>query len=106
MLIEPASKVSVPDDEVTRTRSNVPPNANTPVAYVIILSVDPKTAVAVQVFPVNKVKVTDPVQAVEDVKEAARIIPDVVVLTAAEDAVYIYPHVDEYPEVVTEPDPI
>jgi hypothetical protein len=65
MLIEPASKVSVPLDVVQRTMFNVPDKAIDPLVVTkAVVFVKDKTPDATHVFPVSKLKTIVPAIAV------------------------------------------
>ena len=60
MLIEPASKVSVPLPVVIRTRSNVPDKVFDPPKVVPLGTADPVVPEAAQVVPLSKLIIANP----------------------------------------------
>ena len=107
MLIEPASKVSVPFTVVMRTRSRVPPSAgDAPAPLPRRTPSAPNCAEYVQVFPEMLVIVAMPLKTNPAFPgESIRAIPVVKVVVVI-DAAALVDAQPIYPVVVTEPEPI
>ena len=104
MLIEPASKVSVPFTLVMRILSNAPPSAGvTPPPEVALLPLSAKYPAATHVFDETSVKVIAPDKVFETLK-FPNIIP-VVEFPPPIDAGLKYVALLLYPDVETEPEP-
>ena len=106
MLIEPASKVSVPLTVVMFTRSRTPDNDTDPPTVLVAVLLIPITPKQDQTFPVTLFIIKFPLRLFEATSYAARFIKNPLVefevvtpaAIAEEDAVY--------PDEVTDPDPI
>lgn len=106
MLIEPASKVSVPLTVVMRTLSSVPPSAISPQDIADVSARPKNTPCATHVLDVRFEIIMLPFVVVAADMLLPQEKPDVVVAAPTAPLVVIAPVIEEYPDVATEPPPI
>ena len=106
MLIDPASKVSVPFTVVTRTRSRVPERLTEPPPKLqTVESLRPITDILVQALPVIFETTADPCLTAAAFVELSIGSPVVLVLTVELEASDVVLPEPRYPLVVKDPDP-
>lgn len=106
MLIEPASKVSVPLTVVMTTRSSVPESVTAPIGKCVRTSpIFANMPVQVQILDPNNAKVAEPYKEADEVLIEPMSNPAVATLLFAAAEVEDVRNIELYPVVCVEPEP-